>query len=144
MTCCRVHTFRIDQTSVTFPWHKFKFSYQYRSWNFFFRNKYPSFIRLKCKIPWHVPEINAKFHFSLTQHRIPWQFPELVKISWHFLTCMNPTVYSKILPSQSSLGVSSKPCAQWHRYDPILFSHVPFRHRFGCSSHSSISENNYR
>ena len=89
----RVHTFRIDQSSLTFPWRKFKFPWQYQSRKFdkfskktYIRTKHSSFIRLKCKIPWHFLDIFAKFHFSLTHHRIPWQFPDLEKkkFPWHF------------------------------------------------------------
>ena len=31
------------------------------------------------KIPWHLPDILAKIQFSLTDHEIPWQFPDLEK-----------------------------------------------------------------
>ena len=42
---------------------------------------------------WNVkfPDILTKFHFSLTDHKIPWQFPDLEKIQISLMR-MNPVI----------------------------------------------------
>ena len=70
----RVHTFRTDQNSMTFSWHKFKFPWQYQNRKFYeFSKKNISGPNILAS-SWNVkfPDIFAKFHFSLTHHRIPW------------------------------------------------------------------------
>ena len=95
----RGHTFRIDQNSLTFPWPKFKFPWQYQSRKFYkFSKKNTSGLNTLASSDWNVnfPYISltffAKFHFFLTHHRIPWQFPDLEKkknsltLPWHVWT----------------------------------------------------------
>ena len=86
----RVHTFRTDQNSLTFPWHKFKFTWQYWSRKFYEISKKDtsgsnipassgsnvkfsdiSLIFLQNFLPWHITEFPdlEKIQISLT---FPW------------------------------------------------------------------------
>ena len=105
----RVHTCRTDQNSLTFPWHKFKFPWQYWSQKFYNFSKEDT---LGPKIPassgWNVkfPDISLTF---LQNFIFPWhitEFPDnsLTLKNLHFPDAYEPWVLQL---SQNCLWVST-------------------------------------
>ena len=98
----RVLTFRIDQNSLTFPWLKFTFPWQYRSRKFYeFSKKNTSGPNIPASSGWNAkfPDISLTF---LQNYIFPWHISEFpdnsltlkkMKFPWHFPDMYEPCLY---------------------------------------------------
>ena len=79
----RVHLFRTNQNSLTFPWHKFKFPWQYWAQKYYeFSKKDVSGPNISASSCWNVKFPNVSLTF-LQNYIFPWhitEFPDLEKI----------------------------------------------------------------